>query len=60
MYNSMGVGRRGRLTKGETDEIQHDVCTNGVQDSRKHTKQGPIEHSLGTRTNKPLLPFLSS
>jgi hypothetical protein len=26
-YNSMGVGRRGRLTKEEMDKIQHDICT---------------------------------
>jgi hypothetical protein len=36
MYNTMGVGRSsGRLTKREMDEIQHNIHTNGVQDSRK-------------------------
>ena len=38
MYNSMGTGRRGRLSEGETDEKQHDICINSIQDSRKDTE----------------------
>jgi hypothetical protein len=60
MYNSMGTSRRGRLLKGEMDEKQHDICTKSIQDSRKDMEQRQIKYSMGTRTNKPLLPFLSS
>jgi hypothetical protein len=46
MYNSMGVGRRGRLTKEEMDKIQHNICTNSIQDSRKNTgaKTDQVQH----------------
>jgi hypothetical protein len=56
----MRVGRRGRLTKEETDKIQYDIHTNGVKDSRKETEQRKIEYSMGTRTTKQLFLLLSS
>ena len=54
------VGVRGRLMKGEMDEKQHDICTKSIQDSRKNMEQRQIKYSVETRTNKPLLPLLSS
>jgi hypothetical protein len=60
MYNSMGTGRRGRLSKGEMDKKQYNIHTKSIQESRKDMEQRQIKYSMGTRTNKPLLPFLSS
>jgi hypothetical protein len=60
MYNSTRTSRRGRLSRGEMDEKQYDICTKSIQDSRKDMEQRQIKYSMGTRTSKPLLPFLSS
>ena len=59
MYNSMGVGRKPMLTKGEMDRKQYDIYINSIQDSRKNTEQRQIEYCMGRRTNKSMLPLLS-
>jgi hypothetical protein len=60
MYNPTRVSKEGRLSRGETDEKQHNICMKSIQDSRKDMEQRQIKYSMGTRTSKPLLSFLSS
>ena len=42
------------LTKEEMNKIQHDMHTEYIKDSRKHTEQEQFGYSVGTRTIEPL------
>jgi hypothetical protein len=42
------------------DETQHNINTDGIQDSRKDTEQKQIKYSMGKITTKPLFLLSSS